>query len=156
MSGIEPFHVMELLARAKNLEARGRSIVHMEIGEPDFPTPQPICEAATRALQNSKTFYTAACGLPARREAIGRYYSMRYAVDVSPERIVVTSGSSAALLLTLGVLVNPADQVLLTDPGYPANRHFVRLLDGTAVNVPVNADSNYQMTPELLEYYWSV
>jgi aspartate/methionine/tyrosine aminotransferase len=156
MSGIEPFQVMELLARAKNLEAQGRSIVHMEIGEPDFATPRPICEAAMRALQNGETFYTAACGLPALREAIGRYYSMRYGVDVSPERIVVTSGSSAALLLTLGVLVNPGDQVVLTDPGYPANRHFVRLLDGTAVNVPVNADSNYQMTPELLEYYWSV
>jgi aspartate/methionine/tyrosine aminotransferase len=156
MSGIEPFHVMELLARAKNLEAQGRSIIHMEIGEPDFPTPRPICEAAMRALQNGETFYTAACGLPALREGIARYYSTRYGVNVSPERIVVTSGSSAALLLTLGVLVNPGDQVLLTDPGYPASRHFVRLLDATAVNVPVNADSNYQMTPELLEYHWGV
>ena len=155
MSGIEPFHVMELLARAKALEAQGRSIIHMEIGEPDFPTPRRICEAGIRALETGDMFYTAALGLPALREAVARYYGSRYGVIVSPERVVITSGSSAALLLALGVLVDPGAQVLVTDPGYPANRHFVRVLNGEAVSVPVGADSNYQMNPELLERHWT-
>ena len=155
MSAIEPFHVMEILARAKALEAHGRSIIHMEIGEPDFPTPRPICEAGLRAIDKGDLYYTAALGLPALRERIAAFYRSRYGVDVSPERIVVTSGSSAALLLALGVLVDPDSEVLLTDPGYPANRHFVRMLNGTPVNVAVGPDSDYQMSPALLERYWS-
>jgi aspartate/methionine/tyrosine aminotransferase len=93
--------------------------------------------------------------LPELRASIARYYRTHYGVDVAPERIAVTSGSSAALLLALGVLMNPGGEVLVTDPGYPANRHFIRLLDGTPVNVPVGPDSRYQMTPELFEHYWS-
>jgi aspartate/methionine/tyrosine aminotransferase len=155
MSAIEPFHVMALLARAKALEAQGRSIVHMEIGEPDFPTPRPICEAGMRALDKGDLHYTAALGLPELRAAIAGYYRTRYGADVDAGRIVITSGSSAALLLALGVLVDPDSEVLLCDPGYPANRHFVRMLNGVPVNVPVGADSAYQMTPELLEHYWS-
>jgi len=155
MSGIEPFHVMVLLARAKALEAQGRSIIHMEIGEPDFPTPRPVCEAGIRALEKGDMFYTPALGLPALREAIARFYATRYGVAVSAERIAITSGSSAALLLALSVLVDPDTQVLVTDPGYPANRHFVRLLNGEPVNVPVGPDSRYQMTPELLEHHWT-
>jgi aspartate/methionine/tyrosine aminotransferase len=155
MSAIEPFHVMELLARARALEAEGRSIIHMEIGEPDFPTPRPICEAGMRALDKGDLYYTPALGLPALRTAVSKYYATRYGVDVPSERIVITSGSSAALLLALGVLVDPGSEVLLSDPGYPANRHFVRMLNGEPVSVPVGADSNYQMTPELLEHRWS-
>src|SRR6185436_1175492 len=155
MSGIEPFHVMVLLARAKALEAEGRSIIHMEIGEPDFPTPRPVCVAGIRALEKGDMFYTPALGLPALRERIARFYATRYGVTVPAERIAITSGSSAALLLALSVLVDPATQVLVTDPGYPANRHFVRLLNGEPVNVPVGPDSRYQMTPELLEHYWT-
>ena len=155
MSAIEPFHVMEILARAKTLEAEGRSIVHMEVGEPDFPTPRPICEAGMRALDKGALYYTAALGLPALRERIAGHYRTRYGIDVPAERVIVTSGSSAALLLTLGVLVDPDAQVLLADPGYPANRHFVRMLNGEPVNVPVGPDSNYQMTPALVERYWT-
>jgi aspartate/methionine/tyrosine aminotransferase len=155
MSAIEPFHVMEILARAKTLEAEGRSIVHMEIGEPDFPTPRPICEAGIRALDKGTLYYTAARGLPELRERIARYYRTRYGVEVSAERVIVTSGSSAALLLALGVLVDPDDEVLLADPGYPANRHFVRMLNGEPVNVPVGPDSSYQMTPALVERHWT-
>lgn len=146
---------MELLARARMLEAQGRSIVHMEIGEPDFPTPRPICEAGIRALEKGDLFYTPALGLPALRQAIAQYYATRYRVTIAPERIAVTAGSSAALLLAMGVLVDPGAEVLVTDPGYPANRHFVRLFEGTAVNVPVGPESRYQMTPALLEQYWS-
>ena len=155
MARIEPFHVMALLARAKALEAQGRSIVHMEIGEPDFPTPRPVCEAGIAALEKGDLFYTPALGMPALRAAIAGFYRTRYGVDVDPQRIAVTAGASAALLLTLAVLMNPDDEVLIADPGYPANRHFVRLLDGEPVNVPVGADSNYQLTPELVEHYWS-
>ncbi len=155
MSGIEPFHVMELLARAKALEAQGRDIVHMEIGEPDFATPRPICEAGIRALEHGELFYTPALGIPELRAAIAGFYKTRYGVEVSPSRIVVTSGSSGALLLAIAALVNPGDQVLLADPGYPANRHFVRMMEGEAVGVPVGPDSRYQLTPELIEQYWT-
>jgi aspartate/methionine/tyrosine aminotransferase len=155
MGHIEPFHVMALLARAKALEAEGRTIVHMEVGEPDFPTPRPVCEAGIRALERGDLFYTPALGFPELRAAIARYYGTHHGVEIAPERIAVTSGSSAALLLALGVLMNAGAEVLVTDPGYPANRHFVRLLDGVPVNVAVGPDSRYQMTPELLERYWS-
>ena len=154
MRDIEPFRVMEILARARQLEAEGRSIVHMEIGEPDFPTPQPVCEAGMAALKKGELFYTPALGLPALREAISGFYRARYAVEVPASRIVVTTGSSGALLLSIAALVNPGDQVLVADPGYPCNRHFVRLLEGEPVGVAVGADSNYQLTPERVEQHW--
>jgi len=154
MRDIEPFHVMELLARARELEAQGRSIVHMEIGEPDFPTPQPICEAGIRALQKGELFYTPALGLPQLREAIAAFYQSRYGVDVPASRIVVTSGASGALLLAIAALIDPGDQVLVSDPGYPCNRHFVRLMEGNPVGVAVGAGSNYQLNPELIAQHW--
>jgi len=154
MQHIEPFHVMELLARAKALEARGRSIVHMEIGEPDFPTPRPVCEAGIAALERGDLFYTPALGLPELREAIAGFYRTRYGVTVASERIVITSGSSGALLLAIAVLVGAGEQVLLADPGYPANRHFVRMMEGEPVGVPVGPDSHYQLNRALLERYW--
>src|SRR5690349_13606098 len=155
MRGIEPFHVMEVLARAKALEAEGRDIVHMEIGEPDFPTPRPICEAGIRALESGNLFYTPSLGLPELREALSGYYATCYGIDVSAERIIITSGSSAALFLTLAVLVDPGSQVILADPGYPANRHFVRVLDGEPLNVAVDAESGYQLTPDVIERSWT-
>jgi len=154
MADIQPFHVMDLLARARALEAAGRDIVHMEIGEPDFVTPAPIREAAKQALDAGKTHYTPAMGLPALREAISGFYQSEYGVDVAAERIIVTPGASGALLLALGVLVNPGEQVLMADPGYPCNRHFARLLEAEAVGVPVGADTDYQLTAGLLEQHW--
>lgn len=151
---IEPFHVMELLARARQLEAQGRSIVHMEIGEPDFPTPQPVCEAGIAALKKGELFYTPALGLPQLREAIAAFYQSRYGVTVPSSRIIITSGASGALLLAIAALVDRGDQVLVADPGYPCNRHFVRLMEGEPVGVAVGADSHYQLTPELIEQHW--
>ena len=90
---IEPFHVMALLARARELEAQGRSIVHMEIGEPDFPTPAPIRDAGIRALEKGDVFYTPPLGLPELRRAIAGFYRTRYGVEVPPERIVLTTGA---------------------------------------------------------------
>lgn len=155
MADIEPFHVMDLLARARALEAQGKDIVHMEIGEPDFVTPEPICEAAKRAIDAGHTHYTPAVGLPALREAISAFYESEYDVSVSPERILITPGASGALLLTMGVLVNPGDEVLMADPGYPCNRHFARLMEGKAVGVPVGADTEYQLNAQLLEESWN-
>lgn len=155
MADIQPFHVMDLLARARELADQGRSIVHMEIGEPDFVTPAPIVEAGRQALAEGFTHYTPALGLPALRAAISGFYRERYGVEVPPERIAVTPGASGALQLVLGVLVNPGEQVLMADPGYPCNRHFVRLVEGEPLMVPVTAATGYQLTPELVERHWT-
>ena len=152
---IAPFHVMELLERAKALEAQGRSIVHMEIGEPDFATAEPIIRAGQRALEQGHTAYSPALGLPALREAIAGHYARRYGVGLDPRRVIVTAGGSAALQLVLGVLVDIGEEVLLTDPGYPCNRHFVRLFEGRARNIPVHRETRYQLTADLLRAHWS-
>ena len=154
MSAIAPFHVVEILARAKALEAQGRSIVHMEIGEPDFDTPQPVLDAAQRALAERPMHYTQALGIPELRAAIADYYRARYGVALDAERVIVTSGSSAALLLALAALIDPGARVLLSDPGYPANRHFVRVLDGEPVGVPVGPQTHYQLSAESIEANW--
>ena len=154
MAEIEPFHVMALLARARELEAQGRSIIHMEIGEPDFPTPEPIIRAGVRALEKGELFYTPTSGLPQLREAIAGYYRSRYGVALSPSRVLVTTGASAALMLACAALIDPGDEVLLADPGYPANRHFVRVVEGVPRPVPVDAASGYQLAPGHLERHW--
>ncbi len=154
MGEIEPFYVMELLGRARELEAAGRSIVHMEIGEPDFTTPQPILDAAQQALAAGKTHYTPALGLPELRQALSDFYRQRHGVEVAARRIIITPGASGALLLALGVLLNPGEEVLLADPGYPCNRHFVRFIEGKARAVAVGAESHYQLTAQQLEAEW--
>jgi aspartate/methionine/tyrosine aminotransferase len=154
MGEIEPFHVMELLARARELESQGRSIVHMEIGEPDFPTPETVCRAGIRALESGELFYTPALGLPQLRQAIAGFYRARYGVEVPASRIIVTTGSSGALLLACAALIDPGDEVLLADPGYPCNRHFVRVMEGAPRAVPVDASGDYQLTFERLEHHW--
>ena len=153
MADIQPFHVMQILARARALEAQGRSIVHMEIGEPDFPTPTPIVEAGIAALRAGHTHYTSALGLPALRAAIATSYPSAARPDIG--RVVVTPGSSGALLLVFGVLINPGDDVLMADPGYPGNRHFVRLFEGRARLVPVDATTAYQLTADLVRKHWT-
>ena len=153
MSRIAPFHVMDILARARALEAAGRSIIHMEIGEPDFPTPVAIVQAGIEALRQGHTYYTPALGLSELRAAIAASYPS--GVRPAPERVVVTPGASGALQLILGVLINPGDEVLMADPGYPCNRHFVRLFEGEARLVPVDADTGYQLTAQLVRRYWT-
>jgi len=154
MASIQPFFVMDLLARARQHEAQGRSIIHMEIGEPDFPTPEPVVRAGLAAVARGDLHYTPALGLPALREAIAAFYQRRYGVAVPAERIVITPGGSGALLLALGVLVDPGQRVLLAEPGYPCNRHFVRFVEGEPVAVPVGVASRYQLTSELVEHHW--
>lgn len=148
---IAPFHVMDLLARAQALQAAGRDIIHLEVGEPDFATPPPIVEAGIAALRAGHTHYTGALGLPALREAIAGFYATRWQAAVEPTRVVVTPGASGALLLALGLLAGPGDEILMADPGYPCNRHFARFCDARAVNVPVDVHSGFQLTLDLIE-----
>ncbi len=155
MQLIQPFHVMALLARARELEAAGRSVIHMEIGEPDFVTPQPLIDAGIKALQDGHTHYTPATGLSELREKIAGFYRTRYGVGVEPERIVVTPGASSALQLVLAALVDNGDRVLLSDPGYPCNRNFVHLLNGEPVAIPVGAASGYQPLPQQVSDSWT-
>lgn len=151
---IRPFHVMALLARARELEAAGRSIIHMEIGEPDFATAAPIVAAGVAALQAGLTQYTPALGLPALRVAVADFYRQRYGVDVDPGRVVITPGASGALLLAVAVLADPAAEILMADPGYPCNRHFVRFMDARAVDIPVGPPQRYQLTAAQIEAHW--
>ncbi len=151
MADIAPFHVMDILARAQAHEAAGRDIIHLEIGEPDFATPAPIVEAGVAALRAGHTHYTAALGLPALREAIAGFYSQRWDAEIDPRQVVITPGASGALLLTLGLLTGPGDDVLMADPGYPCNRHFARFCEARPVTIPVGADTGFQLNLELLE-----
>jgi aspartate/methionine/tyrosine aminotransferase len=141
---------MQILARARELEAQGRSVVHMEIGEPDFVSPLPVNRASTAALAAGHTHYTPAAGLPALRAAIARYYDDRFGVAVDPARVLVTPGASGALQLVLGALVGPGDQVVVTDPGYPCNRHIISLFGGEPVAVPVDSADQYAISPTRL------
>lgn len=151
---IEPFRVMEILARARALEAEGRDIVHLEVGEPDFPTPEPILAAGIAALRAGLTHYTPALGLPALRAAIARYYGERYGVALDPGRVAVTPGASGALLLAMSALFDPGEEVLMADPGYPCNRHFARLVEVRGVGVPVGPESGFQLTLDLVRKHW--
>lgn len=151
---IEPFVVMELLARAKALESQGRSIIHMEIGEPDFQTPGMITEAGIEALRQGRTKYTPAAGLPQLRQAIAEYYYDRYQVKVAAERIFITPGASGAFLLVLAAVLEPGSEILLSDPGYPCNRNFVRLMGGVPTLVPVTASTRFQLTEKSVRQHW--
>ncbi len=155
MADVQPFHVMALLAQARRLEAEGRDIVHMEIGEPDFDTPAPIVQAGIEALKSGKHHYTPATGLPELRQAISDFYQQKYKVSVDPKRVLITPGSSGALQLLMSVLINPGRQVLMADPGYPCNRNFVRLVDGEAISIPVDVETGYQLNIEHLKQYWN-
>jgi len=155
MSGIGPFYVMDLLARARALEQQGRSIIHMAVGEPDFVTPEPLTQAGIDALKAGKTHYTPAAGLPELRARLATFYRDQLEVEVPAEHIIITPGASGALQLALGVTVNPRERVMMADPGYPCNRHFVRMFGGEAQCVPVDSSSDYQLTAELIEQQWT-
>jgi aspartate/methionine/tyrosine aminotransferase len=155
VADIAPFHVMEVQSAARALEAAGRSVVHMEIGEPDFPTPGAVLDAARDALAGGGIYYTSALGVPELRRAIARHYGEHYGADVDPGRVIVTAGSSAALLLVMALLVDRDDEILLADPGYPCNRHFVRVLEGAPVGIAVGPEQRYQLSADLVAARWS-
>jgi len=155
LAQIAPFHVMELLARANALEAQGRDIIHMEVGEPDFTTPEPIIAAAQAHLATGRVFYTPALGLPELRQAIADFYGTRYDLPLPASRIVVTAGASGALLLALACLCEPGSEWLLTDPGYPCNANFVRSFEGVPIGIPVHGENKFQPTLAEVQRHWS-
>jgi aspartate/methionine/tyrosine aminotransferase len=152
---ISPFYVMELLRRAKQLESQGRDIIHMEIGEPDFRTPQAIIDAAAKSLQTGNIHYTPAAGLPELREKIAAHYQAQHSVTIDQKRIFVTPGASGAFLLALAASVNPGDEFLMADPCYPCNVNFIKLFGGIATALPVDATMGYQLTEGLIRRHWS-
>ncbi|MEA3404794.1 MAG: aminotransferase class I/II-fold pyridoxal phosphate-dependent enzyme [Pseudomonadota bacterium] len=151
---IQPFRVMKILGEAKALESQGRDIIHMEIGEPDFPSLNCVHQAAFEASQKGLTHYTPTLGLSELRNKLSAFYQSFYQAVVSSENIMLTPGSSSALQLVLTAILNPDDKVLMTDPTYPCNRQFVNLLQGALISVPTSEKSNYQLNFDLLESHW--
>lgn len=154
LSQIEPFHVMDLLAKAKAMQNQGRDVIHLEVGEPDFPSQQAVVQAGIQALQSGLTHYTGATGLPELKQRIADFYLQRYGESVDPGRIVITPGASGALQLVASLLTNPGENLLLTDPGYPCNRHFLANVNADGILVPTLAEDDFHLTPSHVDEYW--
>ncbi len=152
---IAPFHVMELVKHAQILADQGRSIIHLSIGEPDFGTPQPVLDALKQQLVPERTAYTPALGTAALRQTIAAFYRSRHGVVVPMEDIMVTAGASGALLLTAAALIAPGDEILMPDPSYPCNRHFVTAFEGVARAIPCGAAERFQLTAAMVEQHWN-
>ncbi len=150
LENITSFIVMDVLEKAHELEREGTDIIHLEVGEPDFDTPACVKAAACRALDEGHTHYTHSLGLLELREAICQYYFLHYGVSVDPDRVLVTSGTSPAMLLLFSVLLNNGDQVILSDPHYACYPNFIRFIEGELVRVPVYEEDGFQYRPEAI------
>jgi len=148
---IEPFVVMEVMERAQQLEARGEHLIHLEVGEPDFATPLCIQEAMAKALKDGMTGYTHSLGLLPLREAIAEHYHAKYGVDVSPDRIVVTAGTSPAMWMVFAALLEAGDEVIVSNPHYACYPNFIRFCGGTMVCVDVADTDGFQLRPEAVK-----
>ncbi len=144
---LSPFIVMDILRESQKFE----DVIHMEIGEPDLDPPPGALEELNRAIRDRRYFYTPALGLMELREKVAEFYHLKYGVDVSPERVVITTGTSGAFLIAYSILMNAGDRVILPDPSYPCYKNFAHLLDISPEFIPVGKDTNYQITPEMLE-----
>lgn len=144
---IPPFLVMEVLERAQELERQGSDIIHLEVGEPDFPTPECVKEAAMRALREEKTHYSASVGILPLREAICEYYFTRYGVSINPDRVVVTSGTSPGILLVLSSILEEGDEVILPNPHYACYPQFINYVGGVPAFVDVREETGYELEP---------
>lgn len=151
---IDSFKVMDLLARANELTNKGQDIIAMGAGEPDFATPPLVAQAGIAAIEAGKTKYTPATGIVELKVAISGYYAKRYGLAIAPERVIVTNGASAGLLMVFSLLADAGQNVLMSDPGYPCNKQFLRLMEAKAKLVDVGPDDNYQLTPDLVEKHW--
>jgi aspartate/methionine/tyrosine aminotransferase len=154
MADIRPFYVMEILARAQQLQAQGCDVIHMEVGEPDFPTPPIVLEAAANALRGAGLGYTPAAGLPELRRAIVAHYQVRYGLDIDHRRIFVTPGASGALQMVLTLLVEPGAGVALADPGYPCYPNLTRCLGGIPRWLAVDETSDFNLCAAVLATAW--
>ena len=154
LANIDAFHVMELAKQAAELERAGRHIIHMGIGEPDFTAATPVIHAAEAAMRRGVTQYTGALGIHALREAIAGYYKTAYGLEIPARRVIVTAGASGALLLACAVLVEIGAEVLMPDPSYPCNRHFVAAFDGHAKMIPSGPQERFQLTAAQVAEHW--
>jgi len=145
---IEPFVVMEVMERAQQLEAQGEHLIHLEVGEPDFATPACIQEAMTKAVKDGMTGYTHSLGILSLREAIAEHYHARYGVQVSPDRILVTSGTSPAMWMVFSALLEAGDEVIVSDPHYACYPNFIKFCGGTLACVDVAEEDGFQFRPE--------
>jgi aspartate/methionine/tyrosine aminotransferase len=145
---LPPFHVMEVLERAQELESAGRSIIHLEIGEPDFPTATHICEAAVAALNAGETKYTHSLGIPELREAVAEYYNSKFGLDISSGRVIITSGTSPAMLLLFMGLLERGDEVIMSNPYYACYPNFVEYQGGKPVYICTNEEKDFSMEPD--------
>jgi aspartate/methionine/tyrosine aminotransferase len=155
LNHIAPFHVMELAKMAAELEKQGRSIINLGIGEPDFTAAPLVIEAASRAMADGKMQYTSATGIPALQDAISNHYRHAYGLDIGPGRIIVTAGASAALLLACAALVEQGSEVLMPDPCYPCNRHFVAAFQGRATMIPCGPGQRFQLSEASVRENWA-
>jgi len=155
VDAIEPFRVMEMVKAAGAMTRAGHDVISMSVGEPDFTAPDVVAAAAIAAIQAGATQYTESLGLPALREAISGWYAAHWGRDVDPRRIVITAGASAGLLLACAALVDNGDEVLMPDPCYPCNRHFVTSFGGKPVLVPSGPDTRYQLSAAHLDAHWN-
>ncbi len=156
---IEPFYVMEVAkaaqALAREVAGTREPMIFLNIGEPDFTAPPLVQEAAQRAVQSGATQYTQSLGLEQLRERISGWYAQRFGVDVPARRIVVTAGASAALQLACLALIDAGDEILMPDPSYPCNRHFVSAAEGTAVLIPTTAQERFQLSADKVRAAWN-
>ena len=156
---IDPFYVMEVAkaaqAMAREVAGTSEPMIFLNIGEPDFTAPPLVQEAAAKAVRDGATQYTNALGLDALRERISGWYQSRFGVDVPARRIVVTAGASAALHLACLALIERGDEILMPDPSYPCNRHFVSAAEGRAVLVPTTAAERYQLSSDKVQAAWT-
>ena len=148
VSAVEPFLAVEMGEQAQALERAGADVVHFEFGEPDFEAPAVVREALARAVREGRTRYTHSLGILPLREAIAEHYARAYGVDVSPDRILVTAGTSPAMLLLFGHLLDPGDEVVLTDPYYACYPNFIRYAEGRPVYVDLTEEDGFQVRPE--------
>ena len=145
---LPPFYVMEVLERAQELERSDRHIVHLEVGEPDFPTPRHICEAAGRALSQGETKYTHSLGLLQLREAVTVYYNGKFGLDITPDRVIITSGTSPALLLLFMGLLDPGDEVAMSNPYFACYPNFVEIMGGRPAYVYTHETDGFRLDPD--------
>ena len=146
-----PFIVMDVLERAHEMERQGVHIIHMEVGEPDFDTPQCIKDAACKALDNGHTHYTHSLGMIELREAISEHYLKTYSVSVDPDQIVISSGTSPAMFVMFAALLEKGDQVIISDPHYACYPNFIKFVQGEPVTIPVYEEDGFQYRPEAIE-----
>jgi aspartate/methionine/tyrosine aminotransferase len=146
-----PFIVMDVLERANEMERQGVHVIHLEVGEPDFDTPQCIKDAACKALDNGHTHYTHSLGMPELRQAISEHYLKTYGVSVDPDQIVISSGTSPAMFVMFSALLEKGDQVIVSDPHYACYPNFIKFVQGEPVFIPVYEEDGFQYRPEAIE-----